>query len=396
MTPAGRWRSVPLASVVADAQYGTPVRANDQGLGLPVLRMSNLTYTGAFDLTDIKHVELPAADLGRYSVCHGDLLFNRTNSPELVGKMGVWRRAEPFAFAGYLVRLRLRREVADPEFVAAWFNTPEMKELLRARAKPSINMANISAREVLELPLVLPSLEEQRRIADVLDRADALRAKRRAALGLLDSLTQAIFLDMFGDPTVNHRRWPTATIGDIGKVITGNTPSRGEARFFGSAIEWMKSDNVNTGEYYVTRAAEGLSEEGRAAGRTAPPESILVTCIAGSPGSIGNAAMADREVAFDQQLNAFIPSEGNCHFHYGQIRAGKRLIQAASTGGMKGIVSKSRFEAIRLIQPPHRLQEEFATRVLAAEAVRANMRASLTEMDALFASLQHRAFRGEL
>jgi type I restriction enzyme S subunit len=80
--------------------------------------------------------------------------------------------------------------LADPKFVAAWFNTARMKELLRARAKPSNNMSNISATEVLKFPLVLPPLPMQHQIVEVLDRATTLRAKRRAALALLDTLAQ--------------------------------------------------------------------------------------------------------------------------------------------------------------------------------------------------------------
>ena len=111
MKVTSRWPIAPLGDVVEETQYGTSLKANDQGEGVPVLRMGNITYSGVLDLNDLKHVEMPAKDLARYSVRRGDLLFNRTNSQELVGKMGVWDRDEPFAFAGYLVRLRLCRRV---------------------------------------------------------------------------------------------------------------------------------------------------------------------------------------------------------------------------------------------------------------------------------------------
>ncbi|MGH7797867.1 MAG: restriction endonuclease subunit S [Candidatus Binatia bacterium] len=244
--------------------------------------------------------------------------------------------------------------------------------------------------------VLLPPLADQRRIAEVLDRAEALRAKRRAALAQLDSLTQSVFLDLFGDPVINPKRWARKPVREIGRVITGNTPPRANPGNYGHAIEWIKSDNINTPHYYVTKAEEGLSESGKAMARIAPAGSILVTCIAGSPDCIGNAAMADREVAFNQQINAFIPEFGDPHFYYNQILVGKRLIQEASTAGMKGMVSKGRFEQIRLLVPPINLQREFAHRVSAVEKLKTAQRASLAELDALFASLQHRAFRGEL
>ena len=242
----------------------------------------------------------------------------------------------------------------------------------------------------------MPPLPEQRRIAEILDKADTLRAKRCAALAQLDTLTQSIFLDMFGDPATNPRGWPQKAIGEIGSVITGNTPPRANPGHYGSAIEWIKSDNINTPHYYLTRAGEGLSESGKSVARTVPAGSILVTCIAGSPDCIGNAAMTDREVAFNQQINALVPHNGDSHFLYNQFLVGKRLVQQASTAGMKGIVSKGRFERIKLVIPPIKLQCDFTQRVLTVERLAAMHRASLAQLDALFASLQHRAFRGEL
>jgi type I restriction enzyme, S subunit len=162
------------------------------------------------------------------------------------------------------------------------------------------------------------------------------------------------------------------------------------------AIEWIKSDNINTPYYYLTQAEEGLSEAGKAVARIVAAGAILVTCIAGSPACIGNAAIVNREVAFNQQINALVPQQGNVHFLFAQILTAKRLIQDASTASMKGMVSKSRFEEIRLIFPPLNLQQEFAAHMEAVEKLKAAHRSSLSELDALFASLQHRAFRGEL
>ena len=106
--------------------------------------------------------------------------------------------------------------------------------------------------------------------------------------------------------------------------------------------------------------------------------------------------MADREVAFNQQINAFIPVELDAHFAYAQIVVGKKLIQGASTNGMKGMVSKSRFEAIEFMVPPLPLQQTFATRIASIEALKTTHRRALAALDALFASLQQRAFAGAL
>ena len=184
----------------------------------------------------------------------------------------------------------------------------------------------------------LPTFAEQKRIAAILDAADTLRVKRRESLVQLDTLLQSTFLDLFGDPVRNPMGWKTYKIGEVGEVITGNTPSRKRPEYYGDDIEWIKSDNINDPSFFLTEAAERISVAGKKVARTTPKGSLLVTCIAGSRSCIGNAAIANREVAFNQQINAFVPSERiNIWFAFGTLWVGKRLVQSASTNSMKGM-----------------------------------------------------------
>jgi type I restriction enzyme S subunit len=357
--------------------------------------MNNVTVEGALDLRKRRRVTLKGKRNGDLLLKPGDVLFNSTNSPELVGKSALFPAiGEPVTFSNHFVRLRPQPEKLEGSYLAHWLHLQFQQGVFRSLCKQWVNQATVSRELLLGLELPLPPLPEQRRIAAILDQANALRAKRREALVQLDSLTQSIFIEMFGDPIINPTEWPRKALAAIGKVITGNTPPRERADYFGNYIEWIKSDNINSPNYYLTQATEGLSESGKRIGRTAPPLSILVTCIAGSPDCIGNSAMANREVAFNQQINAFVPELVDPHFAYVQMIVGKKLIQEASTNGMKGMVSKSRFEKIQLMVPPLTLQRTFATRIGAVESLKATHRAALAELDALFASLRHRAFSG--
>jgi type I restriction enzyme, S subunit len=177
--------------------------------------------------------------------------------------------------------------------------------------------------------------------------------------------------------------------------MTGNSPSRTNPANFGHHIEWIKSDNL--GGDVATVADEWLSEQGRAAGRIAPAGSVLVTCIAGSPNSIGKASLVDREVAFNQQINAVLPSSRlDPSFLLWQLKSAPALVRGKSTGGMKGLVSKSSFQTIEILLPPLDLQREFAVRVDRINAQRAAVQRAHSADDELLASLQSRAFRGEL
>jgi type I restriction enzyme S subunit len=358
--------------------------------------MNNIDYTGRLDLTSLKWIELADDEFDKFTVRRGDLLFNRTNSPELVGKTAVWDKDEAFAFAGYLVRVRVDATKALPEYVSAFLNSPFGKRMLIARAKPSINMSNISAPDLLRFEIPLPGIADQRRISAVLDKVDAIRRKKQESTSLADLLIKATFFDMFGDPVSNTRSWPLLPLAKLGRVTTGNTPSKAHPEYFGKHIEWIKSDNINTPHHFLTQATEGLSVEGRKSGRIVPPGSTLVTCIAGSPECIGNSAIADREVAFNQQINAVTPHDGvDPYFLYALILTSKRLIQLGSSEAMKGMVSKSKFEEVKVIDVPHRLQAEFGRRFVKLVGHSKKLRQASAFSDELFHSLVQRAFRGE-
>ena len=290
--------------------------------------------------------------------------------------------------------LRAKKVALSQAYLWHWLD--HAAPVLSAKGRGA-TFLQVSKADIASLQIPLPPLAEQKRIAAILDAADALRAKRREALAQLDTLLQSTFLDMFGDPVTNPMGWDTSALGEVGEVITGNTPSRKHPEYYGEDIEWIKSDNINDPSFVLTEAEERLSVAGKAVARTSPRGSILVTCIAGSPSCIGNAAIADREVAFNQQINAFVPGESIAlWFAFGMFWVGKRLVQSASTSSMKGMVSKSAFSAISIPIPPTSLQSRFDAIGESVEHQKASQRAHLAELDTLFTSLQSRAFRGDL
>lgn len=285
--------------------------------------------------------------------------------------------------------VRPKRDDLDRRWAYWMLRSLRMETMNKSAAVPGLNRD-----DVYRLDVYLPPPDDQRRIATILDQAGAIRTKRRQILTHLDTLTQSIFHDMFGDPIRNDRGLPIKEIGSLAPVVTGNSPSRADSANFGTSIEWIKSDNL--GGDVASTATEWLSERGRSRARIAPSGSILVTCIAGSPASIGKASRVDREVAFNQQINAVHPSDSiNGAFLLAQLKTAPDLVRAKSTGGMKGLVSKSSFSSIEVLVPNRVEQGEFAARVQQVNAQRAVVATALTADDQLFASLQSRAFRGD-
>lgn len=389
--PLPKWPKVQLKHV-ADHCLGKMLDAQkNKGKLLPYLRNPNVRWFDV-DTTELKMMPFEDHEADRYGLQTGDVVICEGGE---AGRAAIWDGRIPgVMFQKAIHRVRPHKNL-DGRFLVHRLMADYFNGTL-ADYHTGATIKHFTGQDLARYTFELPPITEQRRIAAILDQADALRAKRREALAELDGLAQAIFVEMFGDPHTNPKDWDCKPIEQIANVVTGNTPPRERPEYYGFDIDWIKSDNINNPSYYLTRSSEKLSELGRKIGRIVPAGSVLITCIAGSPECIGNSGMADREVAFNQQINALVPKKVDPHFLYGLVRTSKRLIQAASTNGMKGMVSKSKLEAVRLMVPPIDLQKSFSIRIQAVESLKATHRTALTELDALFASLQHRAFRGEL
>lgn len=186
------WPIQSLGDCCMQVQYGTSTKANDCGVGVPVLRMGNVTYDGALDHDDLKHVALSDGDIAKYGLRAGDILFNRTNSRELVGKTGLWDGRFPAVAASYFVRLRLHESCACPAYVWAAMNSATMKRRLFAMARGAIGQANINARELKTIPLPVPPVELQRRYAELLEAARAVVRVGESGIGATGALTESL------------------------------------------------------------------------------------------------------------------------------------------------------------------------------------------------------------
>ncbi|UUA73409.1 restriction endonuclease subunit S [Cellvibrio sp. QJXJ] len=273
----------------------------------------------------------------------------------------------------------------------------KFRSLGEASMSGAAGQKRVSADFLRDFEIPLPPLEEQKRIAAILDKADAIRRKRQQAIKLADDFLRSVFLEMFGDPVTNPKGWDVKRLSDFTCITTGNTPSRAEPKYYGDYIEWIKSDNINTPSHFLTKATEYLSLDGYNVSRTVPAGSTLVTCIAGSFDCIGNAAYTDREVAFNQQINALTPKDGiNSWFLYALILLSKKAIQAASTNSMKGMLSKGRMEEIELIVPDCIYQEKFGQIFSRYLALTKSLETTLDFCGDLFNSSSKRAFQGNL
>lgn len=186
-----------VRDLVSSANYGTSEKANETSGRLPILRMNNITYAGGWDLSSLKYVDLDERTQDKYMAVKGDLLFNRTNSKELVGKTAVYDREEPMAIAGYLVRVRMN-EHGNPHYVSGYLNSVHGKKTLQGRAKSIVGMANINAQEMQDIPLLLPPVALQEKYALIVQSTNERLKKFHIFSQEADALHAALSQRFFG------------------------------------------------------------------------------------------------------------------------------------------------------------------------------------------------------
>lgn len=174
------WEVVTIGDIVTEVRYGTSKPAVEGGK-YPYLRMNNLTVDGHLDLKDLKYIDIPDDEMEKCVVRKGDVLFNRTNSIELVGKTAVFDLPEDMVIAGYIIRVRLNERLL-PEIFSQYMNLEALKDILRAMAKGAVNQANINAQELQSIKVYVPDMEVQKQFIKMKEQVDKSKVAIQAAL----------------------------------------------------------------------------------------------------------------------------------------------------------------------------------------------------------------------
>jgi len=299
---------------------------------------------------------------------------------------------EDACIVSHICALQINQPEIDPFFLYYVLTQIDMKKF----SKKTTGLDMITFEDLRKIIIPIPPIKEQQKIVGILTNLDNAKQFRKESNGLREDFIKSIFMKMFGDPKKSGK-WEKKSLNEFGQIVTGNTPPRKNKENYGDYIDWIKSDNLNTPETFVTKSRESLSKKGAKIGRIVPKNSILITCIAGSIRSIGNIAISDKEVAFNQQINAIVPNEKvDSWYLYHLIKNAQELIQNASTKSLKGIVSKSKFSSIQMPCPPISLQHEFANIAKNIEKMRTEQKQSSKHIDNLFSNMMQRAFKGEL
>ena len=252
------------------------------------------------------------------------------------------------------------------------------------------------------IPIPIPPIAEQKRIAEILDRTQSLISKRKEAIAKLDTLTQSIFLEMFGDPVTNQKKWKIINMSECAaRIQIGPFGTQlHEEDYIDNGIPLINPTHIKNGKIFPNSAFSISSEKHQ---QLSQYHLEIDDVILGRRGEMGRCAI------ISENENGWLCGTGSLFirpkhellnsfylFCVLSSQSIKKYLEKASQGVTMANLNKTIVSQIPMTVPPLPLQKEFAQRVEAVEKLKATHRASLSQLEALFASLQHRAFRGEL
>jgi type I restriction enzyme, S subunit len=396
-----RTKVVPLGELIPNVKPGFAVGERDAE-GVIQIRMNNVDLEGNLDLEGIIRVPATSKQVSDCSLEAGDVLFNNTNSTELVGKSALFRgHSEPVTFSNHFTRLRVNREQLEPRYLARWLTRQQHQRVFEGLCTRWVGQSAVRTEKLLALAIPLPPLPEQKRIADILDKADAIRRKRREAATSLRDFIRSLFDASFGQPLSNPKRWPIRTLEEV--IAPDTSVSYGIVQcgpHVPDGVPFIRTSDITVEQL---PALETL-------GRTSLEIASRFRRSAVRPGDLvfANRASIGAVIAVPDYLDGANLTQGTTRIAPGpdvgtdyllwlfrSHQMQKWLDQAA-----KGItfreITMAKLREAPIPVPPKALQADFAKQVFRASAGEATLKRAADEADDLFNSLVHRAFKGEL
>lgn len=392
----------PMLGDVADFIRGVTYKPEDvtetfaEG-SVVCMRTANVQAT--LDESSLVSIQRTLVKNDKKILVEGDLLVSTANSWNLVGKCcWVPRLGYAATAGGFIAILRGDDAKIDRRYLYRWFSSPKTQLEARNCGRQTTNISNMDVNRCLALRVPLPSLPEQRRIAAILDKADALRANRREAIAKLDQLVQSVFLDMFGDPVTNSHGFKVMELGEVASQVTDgahHTPVREE-----QGIPLLSARNVLMGSIdFSNTDFVGQDEYERLRKRCEPLRGdILISCS----GSIGRVARVSTDTPFVLVRSAALvklkPDVISPAFIEYQLRTPflQAQMQRSARSSSQANLFQKPIRELQIVVAPLAQQRRFESFVGEVQARRDVLVEAEEKVSSLISSLQSAAFQGKL
>lgn len=393
-------RSVLIADLIESDEAGFACsKARLVESGLPHLRPFNIGSDGALDLGEVYQVDPSEAPKGKAQLLEGDILFNNTNSAELVGKSAVVTAPMTAGFSNHLTRVRVDHSQVDPVWFSFWLRKLQASGYFTANATQWVSQAAYRTSDLGKLPIELPPLADQQRIVELLSRAEGIVRLRRQAQQKAAALIPAIFVDMFGDPATNPKGWAVHPLSDVADVISGVAKGRQLADEESIELPYMRVANVKDGHLDMAEVKTIRIKKTEVEKLRILLGDLLMT-EGGDPDKLGRAALWRGEIDLCVHQNHIFKvrsHQGRLVPEYLRSLAGSAygkayfLSVAKKTTGIASI-NKTQLSTFPVLLPPLAEQRKFQRRAEAVEAIAALQGAAAMKAEATFNALLARAF----
>jgi type I restriction enzyme, S subunit len=393
-----------LAEIFEFIRNGKSIKQDKSTGGLPITRIETIA-DGTVDCSRVGYAGLQEAGNERWLLKKGDILFSHINSVEHIGKCALFEgHPEKLIHGMNLLALRPSKRVLDPRYAFRVMSGPIFRNSLAQFVNKAVNQASISTTNLKSLKIPLPPLDEQRRIAAILDKADALRRKRMRTLELIDRAAESIFSEIFGDQVNNPRSTKRIEcLGSLAEIVSGITKGRKVNGSPTRSVPYLAVVNVQDKRLNldVVKTIDATEDEIR---RYRLHMNDLLLTEGGDPDKLGRGTLWRQEI--DEAIH---------QNHIFRVRLTSRevlpiylmwligspygkayfLRSAKQTTGIASI-NKTQLSDFPVIVPPIELQMKFAAAVDAVSRVAGMGLSNSRAIDALFFSLQSCAFSGQL
>lgn len=282
----------------------------------------------------------------------------------------------------------------DARYLWHWLSRYEALLVAKGRGATFLQ---VNRTDIAELPVELPPMGEQRRIAAILDRVDALIDMQNRSALLADQLSRAAFARTFGQPMDKVNSWPCVKLGNLARIVRGASPRpAGDPRYFGGAIPWLKiSDVTASSGRVVHEIKQGVTEAGQERSVLLPPETLILTNSA----TVGIAKVIEPATCIHDGFLAFLDIDDervDQTWLWAALRASRERLVALAPEGTQKNLNGPIVKAVEVSLPPLSMQRAFSRELRSVEAMASAHVRALSELRNLRASLQTRAFSGQL
>jgi len=288
--------------------------------------------------------------------------------------------------------LRAKTGVLDQNYL--WYFIEANKEQLSLKGTGS-TFKQVSRSHIAEWKIPLPTLEEQKRIAAILDKADALRRKRQQAIKLSEQFLKSVFLDMFGDPVTNPKRWEIARFGDVGQLDRGKSKHRprNDPELLGGPYPLIQTGDVANSGGYIRKYKSTYSELGLKQSKIWPAGTLCITIAA----NIAKTGVLKLDACFPDSVVGFSPGEA-VTVEYVRYWMGflQKMLEANAPESAQKNINLEILRSLPIPLPPKNIQNNFCSIVAKMLESTERVDGSLVMVEKLFLALGQRAFSGYL